>query len=439
MPGDAAPHALLPVPLPGTQARLARGMATDRWVFATGQCGTDYLHGLAPDVVQVSHPWNGPPTAQRESVRLFANVAEVLRAGGSSLDQVVRIDQYYTGPEAVDPYHRVRRAVFGGRIPPSTSNLHRRFARTGQSIEVQVMAARPRAGFTAEHATFAPSYKIHHSSGYSPALGAGDFRFIPGQTAEARREEDWPVDPLARRPPGLWKGTPIRLETEFIVRHKLLPALQASGSSLENVVKAQVYLRDLADVPEFNDVWHGFFKVPPATTIIPTATPGFIMPELRIELNTIALADDGATRREMVAGDTLFDGGVAAIRAGDMLFLSGLMAVEHGALVAGARPDPSQPFFAMPAKAELRAILRQAATTCARAGTSLSNIVRIQQFHTNLADLPAAIEQWHEALEGAPLPLSAIEVPWLPVPGAGVLVDLWVHVPPSPILGEQTA
>jgi enamine deaminase RidA (YjgF/YER057c/UK114 family) len=55
--------------------------------------------------------------------------------------------------------------------------------------------------------------------------------------------------------------------------------------------------------------------------------------------------------------------------------------------------------------------------------------VRIQQFHTDLADLPAAIEVWADTMDNAPLPLSAIEVAWLPVPGARVQVDLWVHVP----------
>jgi len=48
--------------------------------------------------------------------------------------------------------------------------------------------------------------------------------------------------------------------------------------------------------------------------------------------------------------------------------------------------------------------------------------------HENLADFPAALEVWHEALAG-PLPIAAVEVAWLPVPGARVLVDLWVYAP----------
>ena len=51
-----------------------------------------------------------------------------------------------------------------------------------QTIEMQVMAAVPGSGLTVKHETFTPSYKISPVSGYSPALSAGDFRFVPGQT-----------------------------------------------------------------------------------------------------------------------------------------------------------------------------------------------------------------------------------------------------------------
>ncbi len=422
---------LLPVTLPGTDIKLARGVRAGPWIFATGQCGTDYVSGLAPEVSAQAHPLNGEPHSKRESRRLYRNVEEVLKAGGSDLPHVVRVDQYYTGAHAVDPYHEVRREVFKGRIPPSTSNLHQRFARTGQTIELQVMAVVPGTGLRVEHQTFTPSYKIHHSSGYSPSLSAGDFRFVPGQTSEARKEEEGPLDPEARRPLGLWKGTAIKLEADFVVRRKMQPSLEAAGSSLDHVVKAQVYLRDRNDVPAFNEVWHSHFKTPPATTIIPTATPGFIMPDSRIEINVIALASTGGTEKVVVAGEDrpLFEGSVSAVRSGDLLFLSGLMAVEGGKLVSQATVDAGQPYFAIPAKAELRSIIRQAEAICRKAGTSLRNAVRIQQFHTDLADLAPALEAWSDAMNGQPLPISAIEVPWLPVPGARVLVDLWVYAP----------
>ena len=60
----------------------------------------------------------------------------------------------------------------------------------------------------------------------------------------------------------------------------------------------------------------------------------------------------------------LFQGASTAIRAGDLLFISGLMAVRDGAMVPEAKPDPAQPFWATPVKAELREILRQADAIC---------------------------------------------------------------------------
>lgn len=427
---DQATQAVLPVDIPGTQFRLARGVRAGRWLFASGQAGTDYIRGLAPEVLQSGHPFDGLSKAHREARRLFQNVDDVLIAGGSNAANVVRIDQYYTSADVVPAYHETRREYFKGKIPPSTSNLHRRFTRAQQSMEVQVMAAVPGPGFGARHEAGAGAYKIHSSSGYSPALTAGDFRFVPGQTAEARDEHEPGLDPEAKRGRGLWKGIPIKFETDFIIRRKMQPTLQAVGADLDSVVKAQVYLRDQDDIPNFREVWARHFPVEPATTIIATETPGFIMPESRIEINVIALAKDGKTRKEVIAPIwPLFTGASAAVRAGDLLFISGLAAVRDGAIVPQAKADPAQPFYAIPVKAELREILVQAEAICRAAGTSLNHAVRIQQFHANLMDLPATLEVWADALGGAPLPLSAIEVPWLPVPDARLQIDLWVYIP----------
>jgi enamine deaminase RidA (YjgF/YER057c/UK114 family) len=422
-------EAILPVPIPNTPFHWARGIRAGRWVFATGQCGTDYKNAIAPAVLQSGHPLDGLSQPHREAKRIFQNVADVLAAGGCSPSDVVRIDQYYTAADVVDGYHQVRREFFNGQIPPSTSNLHRRFPRTGQTMEVHVMAAIPQPDFRVQHAKDG-AYRIHASSGYSPSLSAGDFRFVPGQTAEALKEEDAPIDPEARRAHGLWKGTPIMLETDFIIKRKLKPTLEAANASLDTVVKAQVYLREQADIPGFRQVWAQHFAVQPATTIIATETPGFIMPELRIEINTIALAREGTIKKEVVAPIApLFSGSTPAIRAGDLLFISGLMAMRDGSLVPTARTDRAQPFFAQPVKNELREILAQAEEVCRAAGTSLSNAVRIQQFHSDLADLPPTLEVWSDALGGMPLPLSAIEVPWQAVPDARLQVDLWLCVP----------
>jgi enamine deaminase RidA (YjgF/YER057c/UK114 family) len=425
---------LLPVTIQPGNIRYAPGVRAGRWVFATGHKGTaDFAGGMAPAVIDEAAPRHGLPKYKKEAQCIFANFAKVLKAGGSDRKHVVRIDQYYTDGHVVDAYHDVRREFFAGHVPPSTSNLHQKFLLTGQDMEVQLIAAVPGKGFAvAQHRP--QNLPVHASSGYSPVLTCGDYVFVAGQTAEALRTEEGPLDPAARLPAGhLWKGTPIKLETEFVIARKLKPALATVGNTLADVVKAQVYVRDVNDIPAFNAVWAKHFpQAPPATTIITTATPGFVCAASRIEINTISVRHAGRTKKQVIdAGvPTAFAGHVQAIRAGDLLFLSGLMAVDaSGALAPAARIDPRQPYFGSAVHLQMDCLLAQAQRICRKAGTSLANVVRAQQFHTNLADFNGAWQVWQQHLPGQHLPFSAIEVPALAVPGAVVMLDLWVYVP----------
>ena len=405
---------LLPATLQPGNVRYAAGVRAGRWVFATGHKAIDVGDPAAPRYALPKH--------KLEAKRIFANLDKVLEAGGAARPQVVRIDQYYTTARAVDPYHEVRREFFGGHVPPSTSNLHQRFLVPGQDIEVQLIAAVAEKGF--EPVQHRPSnLPVHATSGYSPVLTCGDFVFVAGQTAEALKTEQGPLDPEARMPAGhLWKGTPIKLETEFIIERKLKPALETVGNTLDEVVKAQVYLRDIDDIPAFNEVWAKHFGAnPPATSLITTASPGFICEAGRIEINTISVRRGGATRKGIVQAEVPmpYAGQVQAVRAGDLLFLSNLMAVdERGALAASAN-----------VRAQMEHILAGADRLCRKAGTTLANAVRVQQFHTDLADFQGAWQAWDRWLPDQYLPFSAIEIPALGVPGAVVMLDLWVHVP----------
>lgn len=425
---------LLPVTIEPGGIRYAPGVRAGRWIFATGHKGTaDFISGMAPEALDAAGPRHGVPKTKKEARRIFANFDKVLKAGGSDRKHVVRVDQYYTSGPVVPAYHEVRRDFFGGHVPPSTSNLHQKFLLAGQAMEVQLMAAVPAKGFeVAQHRP--ANLPVHATSSYSPVLTCGDYVFVAGQTAEAFNTEEGPIDPAARLPAGhLWKGLPIKMETDFIIERKLKPALATVGNALADVVKAQVYLRDIDDVPAFNEAWAKHFpKAPPATTIVTTSNPGFICEVGRIEINTISVKHGGKTKKQVIdAGvPTAFDGHVQAIRAGDLLLLSGLMAVDKGgALATAARIDARQPYFGSAVQLQMEHLLAQAQHICAKAGTSLANVVRAQQFHTNLSDFNAAWQVWDRHLPKQHLPFSAIEVPALAVPGAVVMLDLWVYVP----------
>ena len=218
------PTPLLPVTLQPGDIRYAPGVRAGRWVFATGHKATQVLHAAAPR--------HGLPKHKREAQGIFANLDKVLAAGGAERRHVVRIDQYYTMARAVDPYHEVRREFFGGHIPPSTSNLHQRFLAPGQDIEVQLIAAVAEKGF--EPVQHRPAnLPVHASSGYSPVLTCGDFVFVAGQTSEALRTEEGPLDPT-------------RVRTNFVLfrvdgdRRSFLTAAASRGLLLESYPHGQI-------------------------------------------------------------------------------------------------------------------------------------------------------------------------------------------------------
>ncbi len=411
----------------------AQGMKAGRWIFATGHMATDFKNGLAPAVFNPRLPHYGKPKNEREAEIIFGNLKNVLRSGGSDFANVVRLDQYYSTWKAVDPYHVVRRNVFGKYIAPSTSILQRGLLLPGADIEVQMIAIVPQGGFKVQ-AILPSEVETTPTSGYMPIVRAGDYVFVAGQMATWGKGNEGGIAPEARVLSGhLWRGTQIKLETEYIIRRRLEPALQAAGSSLSHVIKAQIYLSKVDDFGSFNEVWARYFpKDPPVTTLIPTATPGFGIFDASIEINAIALVNGGKTEKKIIESDvfTGYDNQSVAIRAGDLLFISGLMALDRNGLIPEGEVDPHQPYFSSSIQAQMDFILQNAAKICHAADTSLENVVRIQQFHTNLRDFYPAYQVWQHYLPGLPLPFSAVQIPdTMPVPGCTVILDLWAYAP----------
>jgi enamine deaminase RidA (YjgF/YER057c/UK114 family) len=192
-------------------------------------------------------------------------------------------------------------------------------------------------------------------------------------------------------------------------------------------------MSNLDDFPAFNEVWSKYFpKDPPVTSLIQTAKPGFGLSDATIEINVLALADEGKTKKEVINLDifTGYPNQSLAIRAGDLLFISGLMAIEKNGLISKAKVDPCQPYFISSIQDQMDYILQNAQNICLAAGTSLENLVRIQQFHTELAEFYPAYQVWQQYLSKRYLPFSAIQVPApMPVPGCTVMLDLWVYAP----------
>jgi len=107
---------------------------------------------------------------------------------------------------------------------------------------------------------------------YSPAVRAGDFIFVAGQG---------PVDVATDT---LSYGD-IQHETRITLGN-IKRILEACGSSMEDVVKCSVFLRDGADFKAMNEVYAEFFgNAKPART---TVEVKFADPRMKVEIDCVA-------------------------------------------------------------------------------------------------------------------------------------------------------
>jgi len=109
---------------------------------------------------------------------------------------------------------------------------------------------------------------------YSQAIKAGGLVFVSGQLALQAS-----ADGLA--------GDGIAEQTEQVFAN-LRAILDAAGSGLDRIVKTTVYLRDLDDFQEMNDVYRKYVgELPPArATVEVSALPSGAL----VEIDAIALA-----------------------------------------------------------------------------------------------------------------------------------------------------
>jgi enamine deaminase RidA (YjgF/YER057c/UK114 family) len=237
--------------------------------------------------------------------------------------------------------------------------------------------------------------------------------------------------PAYRPPNAVWNGTDIRLQSEFLITSRLKPALEAGGSSLRNAIKAQVYLTNINDLPEFLDVWNSHFgEHPCALTVV--ATKGLALLESILEINIFGVRDGGKTKKEMIdhKASQHMRLGPAAVRAGDLLCLSGLYAANADGAIPQARSTTGLKYFGAPTHHEMQAILTAADDIARTAGTSLANLLRVNHFLSDLHIVPCALRGWQEKLAGAPIPFGAVRTPApMPVPGCNIVADMWVYRP----------
>jgi enamine deaminase RidA (YjgF/YER057c/UK114 family) len=267
------------------------------------------------------------------------------------------------------------------------------------------------------------------TSGFVPAIACNEFVFVAGQMAH---NPGTGLDPRVIVPDhSAWAGIPIRKQTEFLILEKLKPALEAAGSSLEQSVKAQSYLADIADMPDCLDVWNKYYiGIPCAVTVVPTksfATLGGI-----IEINLVALTNAAARKKKVVEADIP---GMAAlgpcIRVGEFLLPSGLMAIGRDGQIAGSAVSPSFTGLAHAGYSQAAAVYGYAEALCQAAGTTMDRLLRAQYFVSDIAVFPGVGMAWSSGYGRQPHPFVCVQTPTpMPAPGAELIADFWISTVP---------
>jgi enamine deaminase RidA (YjgF/YER057c/UK114 family) len=413
--------------LAGSAASYAYAVKAGQWLFLTGHEAYDFEKGLVPEVEgPAGNRLSGRPPLRREADYVVRRMRNILKELGSDLQNAVRLDQYYTSGAAVSAYHLTRFAEFGGYIPPSTSIIMERCFSARANLHTNLIAVMPGAGWTIEKITL-PGEPIS-PSGYNPAVVVNDFVFVAGNQAlqdSGRLAPGVELSPIIR-----WQGeTSFRRQVHYIIKQRLEPSLKAAGSSLDQSLKAQAYIRNVEDFPDFLDVWSQYFRsIPCALTLVPAKD--YSSSASALEINLIALKN-GATRRKQVVDvgtpPTATYG--PCVRAGELVFPSGLMAVGRDGLVPSVESSAALDGLSLRGATQGAMVLSYAEAVCKAVGVSMRNVVRAQYFLTDMKDFAGVSAAWSDRYGRQPHPFAAVQTPGpLPVAGACLVSDFWIYV-----------
>jgi 2-iminobutanoate/2-iminopropanoate deaminase len=107
---------------------------------------------------------------------------------------------------------------------------------------------------------------------YSQAIKLGNLLFVSGQI---------PIDPATNE---VVKGG-IKEQTERVLEN-VKAILEAANLTLDDVVMAFVYLSDMADFPQFNEVYSRYFKERPPARV--TVAVKSLPRDVKVEIAVIA-------------------------------------------------------------------------------------------------------------------------------------------------------
>jgi enamine deaminase RidA (YjgF/YER057c/UK114 family) len=407
------------------------------WVFLGGIMATDWQTGVHPrSRTPVDFPFN-EYDMQLQTHEIFRQAEVLLAAAGTDIANMVRIDQFATNWNDFRHYFPIRDVYITENRPASTAITIRSLLVPDARLIVDGIAVVPNDGITREaiNNPRAPAPK----AGYSMAIRFGDWIWCAGASpTDFRSRASYPGGPGHTQPDDVWVDPNFAYDSEIKNQaaydlHKLSMYLEAADSDLYHVVKAQVYLTDCRDLPGLMQIWRETWgDKPPATTVVPI--DAMLIGGSRVEINVIAVTKSGALKPQIVKSETapmLPFNLPHAVKVGPYVFLSGVLAVDEVGIEKRARRgDPVSPYLVSIGRDELQVILEHTYAICVAAGCSLSDVVRVQIFTTEMNEVGSALGPWNETFTTAPPTLTVIGVsgPHI-VPALAFVADVIAYAP----------
>jgi enamine deaminase RidA (YjgF/YER057c/UK114 family) len=409
------------------------------FLFLSGLMATDFKSGIAPEArVKPGRPLDLRPVKQQTRY-IYKTLQQILQVAGSSLEHLVRLDQFTLSREAANDYLEGRNEFLLKDRPASTLVPVAGLLLPEAGIEVDATSIIPRPGL-AKSVARSDKIAFNVGGGYSQTVIAGDFAFLAGCTASDHiGAAAYPggkgtgLHPDARVNPNYWYGSKIKAQTRYIVEQKLNAMLEVAGCSLDSVVRAQVYILDMAaNWSGFQEVWAELFpRKRPSLTVYPVNAFGTV--DALIEISFIALKPGSSLPVQSIETQQAappLGPCPQAVKVGPYVFLSTILAADENGIAPEAAVDRNFPWHSIPAKRQMTHMLRSIEAICHASGGDLDSVVKRYAMHTRPEEFAPAMEVWREAFAKSP-PASTtviVDAP-LPVPACTMALDLIGYVP----------
>jgi enamine deaminase RidA (YjgF/YER057c/UK114 family) len=430
-------------------------------LFISGRVGLDHTTGMPlsgyrelgrkpPPSLGLLAPDSWEEVFVSQASRIYGELETLLSEHGAKKTDLLFYSIYLREMRNFPVLVRTRAAVFeSGVAPPSTASQVPRLLYPGAVVYFDPVALIPdpangltKEVLTSNHVVQGPlsnyelASRVRDYTFYAGVVGAHPETGLIIYGANELKDADWlrPRGGLAEQ----MMLEPISAQTYTI--YKLLRAMLAEhGTGLESLLRLNIYLRSMRELPEVERIGNHFLpaRVPAGTVI---GVESLARRDFYIEIEGITYAGSSlrpAPRDARVASWARY---VDAVRGGDLVFVSGLLGYDASdrsmvsnlsalgsrsarnveSAISGLRLESHEQ---LAAAAQTQSILDQLQIVLASLDSNLRSLLKITVYLRDMSDFPFVHKVLLSSLGDDPPAITALAVSDLPLREARLQIE----------------